>query len=237
MQLEDQQQNRAGWLFARGAFDKGDLLYLRDEEEKRRHVELDLREGEVAQFQAMRAQAEAEEERKAAEARRKAEAARRAQQAQQEKKRLLVPMVRLKPAARSLPSCGAPGAADAGEPSSKRPREGGTEHASSAPAERSAAEDEAHAAGRCASVSAGAQEDDPGGDSREENGEQGLAGLLGGYGSDSDDSQTGAPPGGNVGAAWEQQRQQGSAAGTGRAAGVMREGSGGALSSQTANPP
>lgn len=50
-----------------------------------RHVELDLREGEVAQFQAMRAQAEAEEERKAAEARRKAEAARRAQQAQQEK--------------------------------------------------------------------------------------------------------------------------------------------------------
>ncbi|BDA40823.1 hypothetical protein COCOBI_01-4770 [Coccomyxa sp. Obi] len=48
--IEDAQQSQVGWLFGRGAFDKGDLLYLRDEEEKRRFKEEELRELERAQF-------------------------------------------------------------------------------------------------------------------------------------------------------------------------------------------
>lgn len=42
------------------AFDKGDLLYLRDEEEKRRFLEKDQRESERSQFLAMRAREMAE---------------------------------------------------------------------------------------------------------------------------------------------------------------------------------
>lgn len=40
------------------AFDKGDLLYLRDEEEKQRHAELELRDKELNQFAALRAKME-----------------------------------------------------------------------------------------------------------------------------------------------------------------------------------
>ncbi|EIE26569.1 hypothetical protein COCSUDRAFT_59093 [Coccomyxa subellipsoidea C-169] len=50
VQIEDAQQSQVGWLFGRGAFDKGDLLYLRDEEEKRRFKEDELRESERAIF-------------------------------------------------------------------------------------------------------------------------------------------------------------------------------------------
>ncbi|KAK9841620.1 hypothetical protein WJX74_008847 [Apatococcus lobatus] len=53
--IEDTQQNQVGWLFGRGAFDKGDLLYLRDEEEKRRFKETELRDSERIRFQALRA--------------------------------------------------------------------------------------------------------------------------------------------------------------------------------------
>ena len=42
------------------AFDKGDLLYLRDEEEKKRFLEKDQRESERSQFLAMRAREQAE---------------------------------------------------------------------------------------------------------------------------------------------------------------------------------
>lgn len=42
------------------AFDKGDLLYLRDEEEKRRFTEMELRDSEQQQFRKERARVEAE---------------------------------------------------------------------------------------------------------------------------------------------------------------------------------
>ena len=42
------------------AFDKGDLLYLRDEEEKRRFTEMELRDSEQQQFRKERARIEAE---------------------------------------------------------------------------------------------------------------------------------------------------------------------------------
>eukprot|EP00210_Caulerpa_lentillifera_P002690 g2570.t1 len=58
--IEDLQQQH-GWLFGRGAFDKGDLLYLRDEEEKQRHAELELRDKELNQFAALRAKMERRE--------------------------------------------------------------------------------------------------------------------------------------------------------------------------------
>ena len=40
------------------AFDKGDLLYLRDEAERQRHAELELRDSEKTQFAALRAKFE-----------------------------------------------------------------------------------------------------------------------------------------------------------------------------------
>lgn len=43
------------------AFDKGDLLYLRDEAEKQRHAELELRDSEKTQFAALRAKFEKQE--------------------------------------------------------------------------------------------------------------------------------------------------------------------------------
>ena len=57
VQIEDLQQQQ-GWLFGRGAFDKGDLLYLRDEAEKQRHAELELRDTELSQFAALKARME-----------------------------------------------------------------------------------------------------------------------------------------------------------------------------------
>ena len=86
VQTEDTQQNQSGWLFGRGgkvfghtptayrrpdccfeliqcafaAFDKGDLLYLRDEEEKRRFTEMELRDSERQQFMKERTRVEAE---------------------------------------------------------------------------------------------------------------------------------------------------------------------------------
>ena len=101
VQIEDTQQNQSGWLFGRGgkvfahtptayrsagccheliqcafaAFDKGDLLYLRDEEEKRRFTEMELRDSERQQFMKERARVEAE----------RAAAALRAAQAQKDK--------------------------------------------------------------------------------------------------------------------------------------------------------
>lgn len=64
-QLEDQQHGRAGWLFARGAFDKGDQAYLREQEERRRHAEEATLDRERAQFLAARVRAEEEERRQA----------------------------------------------------------------------------------------------------------------------------------------------------------------------------
>jgi len=47
-------------LLVHAAFDKGDLLYLRDEEEKRRFTEMELRDSERQQFSKERARVEAE---------------------------------------------------------------------------------------------------------------------------------------------------------------------------------
>ena len=46
------------WHGGSAAFDKGDLLYLRDEEEKRRFKETELRDSERIRFMALRAGAD-----------------------------------------------------------------------------------------------------------------------------------------------------------------------------------
>lgn len=52
--IEDMQQQQ-GWLFGRGAFDKADLLYLRDTAEQQRHKELELADRERSEFLLLRA--------------------------------------------------------------------------------------------------------------------------------------------------------------------------------------
>ena len=56
LQVQDQNTGMRGCLFAQGAFDRGDLLYLRNEEEKRRHVaeEMEEREHEEVRCIALR---------------------------------------------------------------------------------------------------------------------------------------------------------------------------------------
>ena len=44
------------------AFDKGDLLYLRDHEEQERHKELDIRDSEQEEFAALRARVDGDDE-------------------------------------------------------------------------------------------------------------------------------------------------------------------------------
>ena len=62
-QLEDQQHTRAGWLAPRGAFDKGDQAYIREQEERERHMEEAMHAQESNAFLAATARAkEAEEE-------------------------------------------------------------------------------------------------------------------------------------------------------------------------------
>ncbi|KAK9831838.1 hypothetical protein WJX81_000332 [Elliptochloris bilobata] len=56
--IEDAQQSQVGWLFGRGAFDKSDLMYLRDEEERQRFTEDERRDRELQQFQKQRARLE-----------------------------------------------------------------------------------------------------------------------------------------------------------------------------------
>lgn len=55
--IEDAAQTQ-GWLFSRGAFDKTDLLYLRDAEEKSRHTEMELHDKEVMAYARLRTQNE-----------------------------------------------------------------------------------------------------------------------------------------------------------------------------------
>jgi hypothetical protein len=64
-QLEEQ-QGGAGWLFARGAFDKGDQAYQLDQQEKAQHAEEARLERERSQFLAARAATLEEDERRAA---------------------------------------------------------------------------------------------------------------------------------------------------------------------------
>jgi hypothetical protein len=58
--IEDQSHVRAGFLFARGALDKGDQAYLKEQEQIQRHAEEALHEREAAEFAAARALIEEE---------------------------------------------------------------------------------------------------------------------------------------------------------------------------------
>ena len=60
--LEDQSHGRAGYIFSRGALDKGDQAYLKEQEQLQRHAEEALQEREAAEFAAARALAEEKEE-------------------------------------------------------------------------------------------------------------------------------------------------------------------------------
>lgn len=55
--IEEMQQQQ-GWLFGRGAFDKADLLYLRDQAEQQRHKEIELRDNERTEYAQLKAQVE-----------------------------------------------------------------------------------------------------------------------------------------------------------------------------------
>lgn len=55
-QLEDL-QNPRGYVYAKGAFDRGDQAYLKEQEERRRHVEEAVADRERAEFLAARARA------------------------------------------------------------------------------------------------------------------------------------------------------------------------------------
>jgi hypothetical protein len=56
-QLEDL-QNPRGYVYAKGAFDRGDQAYLKEQEERRRHVEEAVAERERAEFVTARARAQ-----------------------------------------------------------------------------------------------------------------------------------------------------------------------------------
>ncbi|KAL6779677.1 hypothetical protein ACKKBG_A13265 [Auxenochlorella protothecoides x Auxenochlorella symbiontica] len=155
--LEDQQSNRAGWLFAKGAFDKGDLLHLRDEEERGRHLEKEVRDAEQREFARQRAELE-----RRAESGQGAGAAPSAGGAgaapskrppgaeiPSGRQKRMVPLVRIKPL---RPEAAVPAVA----------------HESTREAHESAQEPSAEARGEAGSEG------------------EGLAGLLGQYGSDSD---------------------------------------------------
>ena len=61
VQLEEQQSNRTGWLFASGAFDKGDQAFIRDQQEQTQHAEeaqLDRERSEFSAVVSARARAE-----------------------------------------------------------------------------------------------------------------------------------------------------------------------------------
>lgn len=60
--IEAQAQGRGGWLVARGAYDRGDSVYLREEEERRRHAEEIQWDKERYEFEMARARADQIEE-------------------------------------------------------------------------------------------------------------------------------------------------------------------------------
>ena len=63
LQLEEQQSNRAGWLFPTGAFDKGDQMFVRERQEKMQHLEEAQVERERSEFEAARLAADEREAR------------------------------------------------------------------------------------------------------------------------------------------------------------------------------
>ncbi len=172
---------------AAAAFDKTDLLYLRDSELQQRHVELHQRESELSTFAAMRARIEAEAEAAEASGAAASGPAPRAQQqaAKQpplpQKRSLLKPLVPgvvIKP----VPSRGAPSPAAALVPPAKRPKLDTV----------TAAEPSRGEAGQAAAGKAGAAAGSkPAAESTDRVGKadaEALAGLLGGYGSDEEGS-------------------------------------------------
>jgi len=93
--IEDLQQQQ-GWLFGRGAFDKGDLLYLRDEAEKQRHAELELRDTELSQFAALKARMETKDKRR----KETATSLPKSKSAKRSQTRILGTLLRVKPKAK-----------------------------------------------------------------------------------------------------------------------------------------
>ncbi len=176
LQLEEQQTNRSGWLFARGAFDKGDLLYLRDEEERLRHSEQMMEQAERDAFAAARQRVEEEEEEERRRVAAVAAAARSAalrRRQEDDRKRRFIPIVKVKPAA----GAGVP------EEDVKRQRlSDGAAGTSSLPEADSAGEETAVAAAQRQGGGARAVGD---GDASEEAEGGGLSLLLGGYGDES----------------------------------------------------
>lgn len=58
LEVEQMTAHKSSAILQRGAFDKGDALYLRDEDTKARNAELELRDAELAKFARLRYQVE-----------------------------------------------------------------------------------------------------------------------------------------------------------------------------------
>ncbi|CAD7696348.1 unnamed protein product [Ostreobium quekettii] len=184
--IEDMQQQQ-GWLFGRGAFDKGDLLYLRDEAERQRHAELELRDSEKTQFAALRAKFEQQDGQSDV-----VRIARKGRTSGMSQPELLAHVVKVKgQGSTEVPD---PGGCDLEQPSLKRMKYS----ASSCPKDTAALDSDGDPAsgklhGSCGvSVSevAGADVQDELKSAEAETG-QGLGGLLGDYASSSEDEDEG----------------------------------------------
>lgn len=158
--IEEMQQQQ-GWLFGRGAFDKADLLYLRDTMEQQRHMELELRDNERNQFAAMRARLEKEQDEQ------RPAAALRPPKREREND--------VKPVIKALPKV-RPIVMPKGKASRQAVAQPGEKKAKTAAEHNQPVSTTGQGPGE-PSTSQGADSDEDGG---------GLAGLLGGYGSDSD---------------------------------------------------
>jgi len=90
---------QAGWLFGRGAFDRTDLQYLKDEDDKNKYIELERAEQEKSAFAKLRAQQEEElEQAEAREASRVAAERRRKQAVSTKHTNVLARVVKIKKA-------------------------------------------------------------------------------------------------------------------------------------------
>ncbi|KAL4857986.1 hypothetical protein ACK3TF_001951 [Chlorella vulgaris] len=170
--VTDSQSGVKGWLFAAGAFDKGDQLYLKSEEERLRFVEQELEENERRAFLLQRARLEEEAEARMAAAAARATAAAKLRQAEADrKKRHPIAMVRVRPAAPQ----GTAGTLQEEENAAKKQRLG------SGVAETGSQQQQ----GKEAEQEPNRKEDEEDSDGSE----GGLGGLLGGYGSGSESEE------------------------------------------------
>lgn len=165
--LEDQHHGRAGYLAARGALDKGDQAYLKEQEQLQRHKEEALQENELAEFAAARALAEKE-----ALLRSEAERKRAAATATAKKNELKVKKKRVLPTITKI----------------KSSDKGDTQDASKAKKSKTTAEENDDLSKKEEPSKILSKNEAIDGEEKEEEGGGILAGLLGGY--DSADSDT-----------------------------------------------